>query len=227
MQPYFFPYIGYYQLIAAVDEFVIYDNIKYTKKGWINRNRILVDGRDEVISIPLRKGSDSLLVVERELAADFNRGKLLNQIRGAYSRAPCFPEVYPLLERVVRYEALNLFDYIYQSLQEICNYIGIGGKFVVSSDVAIDHSLRSQDKVIALCKKRGFDVYVNPSGGRELYSRDAFASEGIDLKFIRNVIRSYPQGGGEFVANLSIIDALMWVDRASLATALGAYELVD
>ena len=90
MQPYFFPYIGYFQLIAAVDMFIVYDNIKYTKKGWINRNRMLQNGKDVMFSLPLKSDSDYLDVCERELAADFNRDKLLNQFKGAYRRRPVF-----------------------------------------------------------------------------------------------------------------------------------------
>ena len=82
MQPYFFPYIGYFQLIKSVDEFVIYDNIQYTKKGWINRNRILVNGTDYLISLPLKKDSDYLNVVDRQLAESWekDRTKLLTLI---------------------------------------------------------------------------------------------------------------------------------------------------
>src|SRR5258705_11030314 len=95
MQPYFFPYIGYFQLIAAVDLFIVYDNIKYTKKGWINRNRMLRNGKDVMFSVPLKNDSDYLDVCERELAADFNRDKLFNQLKGAYRGAPNFSQTFP------------------------------------------------------------------------------------------------------------------------------------
>src|SRR5947209_7177881 len=120
MQPYFLPYIGYFQLIAAVDRFVIYDHIKYTKKGWINRNRFLLNGRDAMFSVPLKKASDSLDVVERELATDFDRNKLLNQFSGAYRRAPCFDETFALLDRIVRHDDNNLFRYIHHSVTLLC-----------------------------------------------------------------------------------------------------------
>lgn len=88
MQPYFLPYSGYFQLIAASDLFVVYDNIKYTKKGWINRNRFLRDGKAVPFSLPLKHAPDSLEIRERELTANFNPGKLLNQFRAAYRQAP-------------------------------------------------------------------------------------------------------------------------------------------
>ena len=116
MQPYFFPYIGYFQLIGAVDLFIVYDNIKYTKKGWINRNRMLQSGRDVMFSLPLRSDSDYLQVRDRALADDFSRDKLLNQLRGAYARAPNFAEVFPMIERAVRHEDENLLAYLHHAL---------------------------------------------------------------------------------------------------------------
>ena len=109
MQPYFLPYIGYYQLIAAVDVFVVYDNIKYTKKGWINRNRMLRNGKDVMFSLPLKSDSDRLDVCQRELAVDFDPRQLLNTINGAYRRAPYFSLTSPLIEQIVMYDDRNLF----------------------------------------------------------------------------------------------------------------------
>src|SRR6267378_6743344 len=103
MQAYFFPYIGYFQLIAAVDLFIVYDNIKYTKKGWISRNRMLQNGKDVTFSLPLKSDSDYLNVCERELASNFNRDKLLNEIKGAYARAPYFSKTFSLLEQIMRH----------------------------------------------------------------------------------------------------------------------------
>lgn len=210
MQPYFLPYIGYYQLIAAADVFIVYDNIKFTKKGWINRNRMLLNGTDAMFSLPLKKASDSLDVVDRELAADFDRGKLLNQFKGAYSRAPYFAEVFPLLERIVRFEERNLFRYIHHSITGVCTRLGIETGIRISSDIAIDHGLKGQDKVIALCQAMGADTYINAIGGMELYSRDDFHANGITLKFIQARPFEYPQFGNEFVPWLSIVDVLMF-----------------
>lgn len=210
MQPYFMPYIGYFQLIAAVDVFVVYDNIKYTKKGWINRNRMLLNGSDAMFSLPLKKDSDTLDVVQRELAADFDRTKLLNQLKGAYGRAPYFAQTFPLLERIVRHEDANLFRYIHHSLVRLCEHLGITTEIRISSDIAIDHELKSQDKVLALCKAVGATTYINTIGGTELYSRDDFSAQGIELQFIKSRPFEYPQFGAPFVPWLSIIDVLMF-----------------
>ena len=155
MQPYFLPYIGYYQLIGAVDLFIVYDNIKYVKKGWINRNRMLVNGKDALFSLPLKKDSDALDIRDRELAADFDRAKLLNQWRGAYSTAPFFKETFPLLEEIVGFQDPNLFRYLFNSLRMTCAHLGLKTTFKISSEVPIDHSLKFQDKVLALCEAEG------------------------------------------------------------------------
>lgn len=210
MQPYFMPYIGYFQLIAAVDQFIVYDNIKYTKKGWINRNRILQSGQDAIFSLPLKGGSDSLDVSERELADEFNKNKLLNQFKGAYRHAPYFNETLSLLEDIVRYEDANLFRYLHHSIVKICEHLGVNTPIKISSDIAIDHSLKSQDKVLALCKAAGATTYINTIGGAELYSREAFGERGIELKFIKSKPFEYAQFGNEFVPWLSIIDVIMF-----------------
>ena len=216
MQPYFLPYIGYFQLIAAVDLFIVYDNIKYTKKGWINRNRMLLNGTDTTFSLPLRKDSDYLNVVDRELSSDFGREKFLNQMRGAYIKAPQFNAVWPMLEKIVGYEDNNLFRYIYNSIIEICRYLEIKTRICLSSEVSIDHELKSQDKVIALCKAVNATIYINTSGGIDLYSKEVFDGAGLQLSFIKALPFEYAQLSNEFVPWLSIIDILMFNSRASV-----------
>ncbi len=227
MQPYFLPYIGYFQLIANADVFVVYDNIKYTKKGWINRNRRLQDGAGAIFSLPLRKASDSLKVVQRALSPDFDPGALLNQFRGSYSRAPHFAEVFPLLERIVRHDDMNLFGYIHHSIVELCAHLGIETKIIVSSGVDIDHGLKAQDKVIALCRALGADTYVNPVGGSDLYDRQTFAAHGIALEFLRSLPFEYRQFDAPFVPSLSIIDVLMFNPLTTVRERLASgFELL-
>jgi hypothetical protein len=210
MQPYFLPYIGYFQLISAADLFIVYDNIKYTKKGWINRNRMLQNGQDVMFSLPLKKDADSLDVRERSLAEDFDRTKLLRQLEGAYQRAPYFRQTFPLIEHVVRYEASNLFGFLHHSIAKTCEHLGITTEIRVSSKVPIDHGLTGQDKVLALCKSVGADTYINTIGGIELYAKDAFSARGVDLQFIKSKPLEYPQFGDAFVPWLSIVDVLMF-----------------
>ncbi len=210
MQPYFLPYIGYFQLIDVADLFICYDNIKYTKKGWINRNRMLRDGKDVMFSVPLKAGSDHLDVRERELAADFDRDNLLNRIKEAYRRAPAFAEAFPLVETVVHYPDRNLFGFVHHAIVRICEHLGISTPIAVSSRISIDHELRGQDKVIALCRAVGATEYVNPIGGIELYRSDVFEANGLALTFLRPAPFIYAQFGEDFVPWLSIIDVMMF-----------------
>jgi len=210
MQPYFLPYIGYFQLMHAVDVFVVYDRIKYTKKGWINRNRFLMNGADATFSLPLKKGSDALDVAERELAADFDRPRMLAQFAGAYRRAPQFDSTFALLQRIVRHGDDNLFRFIHHSLQAVCAHLAIETEVRTSSSIAFDKELRGQDKVLALCEALGADRYLNPIGGTELYAKPDFAARGIELQFLKARPFEYPQFGAPFVPWLSIVDVLMF-----------------
>ena len=227
MQPYFFPYIGYFQLIHAVDKFVVYDNIKYTKKGWINRNRILRNGEDFTFSLPIKAASDSLDICDRTLSTEFDRNKLVNQIQGAYRRAPFFSNAFPVIEQAIRFQDSNLYSYIFNSITKICDYLGIKTEFIVSSKMKIDHGLKAETKVLALCEEAGASVYINAIGGVDLYSRETFNARDIDLKFIKSKPLEYPQFGAEFMPWLSIIDVIMFNSAESIqAKILNEYELI-
>ncbi len=227
MQPYFLPYIGYFQLIAAVDQFIVYDNIKYTKKGWINRNRMLQNGKDVMFSLPLKSDSDYLDICQRELSTDFNRDKLLNQFKGVYQRAPYFEQTSTLLEEIVRYENPNLFQFLHHSIVKTCQYLGITTVIKVSSGNDIDHGLKNQHKVLALCEAVGADTYVNAIGGMELYSKETFLDKGLDLKFIKSKPFEYPQFGSAFVPWLSIIDVMMFNPLETISNCIGTqFDLV-
>lgn len=226
MQPYFLPYIGYWQLLSAVDALVVYDNIQYTKKGWINRNRFLVNGRISLFTIPLSKDSDFLDIHQRSLAIDFRRDKLIRQLEGAYRKAPYFRESLPLIAGIINAEHQNLFDYIFNSLRVISAYLGITTPLIVSSTVVIDHSLRAEHKVLALCKALGADRYLNAIGGQELYDKPDFAAQGVELGFVRTKPIVYPQFANAFVSNLSIVDVLMFNHPDAVRAMLSEYDLV-
>ena len=228
MQPYFLPYIGYFQLIAAADAFVIYDTIKYTKKGWINRNRMLLNGTDAMFSLPLKKASDACDVVERDLAADFDPQSLLKQWKGAYSKAPHFAEIYSLLEGIMACNERNLFHFIHHALVRLCDYLHITTPIHISSTIPHDPTLRGQDKVLALCGALGATTYINSMGGMALYETQAFAARGVDLKFLRPKPLEYPQFGDSFVPWLSILDVLMFNPREVVAGwAHQHYEVIS
>lgn len=226
MQPYFLPYIGYFQLINAVDKYVVYDNIQYTKKGWFNRNRILQNGKDLLISIPLVKDSDYLEVKDRFVSDAFDRKKLLNQIKESYRKAPYFTEIIPLIEEVVNFEDTNLFNYIYNSIKVICKQLNINTEIIISSSINIDHSLKGQDKVIAFCKELKANNYYNAIGGKELYTKDDFENEQIKLHFLSSNKVEYKQFNNEFVPWLSILDVMMFNSPEEIDKMLNDYELL-
>lgn len=230
MQPYFFPYIGYFQLIHSVDEFIIYDNIQYTKKGWINRNRILDnDGSPRWVTLPLKKDSDYLNVVDRKIADtwDKDRKKTLGMIKTVYSKAPYFKEVYNLIEECLMFDEINLFSFIHNSIIKINSYIGIETPIIISSQVNIDHSLKSKDKVLAICKEQKATTYVNAIGGMELYDKEEFKQQGIELNFIQSRFIRYPQFiEDRFNPWLSIIDVLMFNGREPVKEFVSSYKLI-
>lgn len=215
MQPYFFPYIGYFQLLNVVDKFVIYDIIEYSKGGWINRNRILINGRDSYITLPLKKDSDFLFIKDRQLANtwDEDRIKMTNKIIEAYRKAPFFEKVFPLIESCLYFGDGNLFNFIFNSINTIKNYLEIKTPCIAVSEIDIDHTLKSQNKIVRICHTLKADRYINPIGGIELYKNEYFEENGVKLQFLKTKDINYKQFSNEFVHSLSIIDVLMFNSR--------------
>ncbi|PIS42575.1 MAG: hypothetical protein COT24_02795 [Candidatus Kerfeldbacteria bacterium CG08_land_8_20_14_0_20_40_16] len=228
MQPYLFPYIGYFQLMNAVNEFVIYDNIEYTKKGWINRNRILVNGKDAYITLPLKKDSDYLEIKDRHLADTWlsERKKILNKIVESYRKSPYFDSIYPIIEKIILWEETNLFKFILNSLNLVKEYLEIRTPLVISSTISIDHKFKAEKKVIAICQARKANVYLNPIGGLELYNKENFKDVGIDLHFIKTNDFEYKQFDNDFIPFLSIIDVMMFNSKDELSNMLKSYTIV-
>lgn len=228
MQPYFFPYIGYFQMMNTADEFVIYDNIQFTKKGWINRNRILAKNTDSTISLNIKKDSDYLNIIDRELADIWisERIKMLNKIKASYRKAPYFDDVFLLLERCLMHEENNLFNFLRHTLVQTKNFLGIDTPFITSSSIKIDHKLKAEKKVIAICKERRSSYYVNPIGGLDLYNKEDFKNEGINLHFLKTSTIEYNQFDNKFISNLSIIDILMFNSKESIQKKLKSFTLL-
>ena len=226
MQPYFFPYLGYWQLINAVDEFVVYDNIQYTKKGWINRNRFLQNGSACVFTVPLVKDHMQKHVNERIISDEYKKANLIARLHNAYCKAPYFKENIDFLVEVINYDSSNLFEYIYNSIFRICEYLNIDTKIIISSSLDIDHCLKSQDKVIEICNKLNVNTYINPIGGLDLYSVQDFKQHGINLQFIKMKPIQYTQFGNDFVSNLSIIDVMMFNDKKNVKCMLENYSIL-
>lgn len=228
MQPYFLPYVGYFHLINSVDEFVIYDNIQYTKKGWINRNKILVNGKDKLISLPLKKDSDYLNVIDRELSHtwDIEKLKLLNLLKSSYRKSPEYEIIFPIIEKCILFPESNLFSFILNTLTTLNCYLEINTKITTSSTIDIDHSLKSQDKVIAICKNLQATTYINAIGGQELYNIKDFKDKGLNLNFIKSPQLNYKQYKNDFIPWLSILDVLFFNRKQDIIKYLNKYTLI-
>lgn len=227
MQPYFLPYLGYWQLLNAVDVFVIYDNIKYTKKGWINRNRFLLNGKAETFTLPLKADSDSLDIDQRFLADTFDREGLVRKLTNAYNKSIYTVENQDLIPTCVNRYEKNLFKYIFSSIGIISKELGIHTKIVRSSELPFEHkALKSQDKVLAICEHFGATQYINPIGGTELYNHADFSAKNIELKFLKSQLKPYRQLGNEFVSGLSIIDPILCTGMNATKKMLEEYDLV-
>jgi hypothetical protein len=217
MQPYFFPYIGYFQLMAKVDAFVVYDDVNYINKGWINRNRVNVAGAAHMITVPLQQASQNRLICDIELdAAPAWRDKMLRTIEQSYSRAPQFQQVFPLVERIVRHAAPNLADYLLHSLTALRDHLRLPTEIVATSRKYANAALKGQDRIIDICLQERTRVYVNAIGGMELYTRGDFADKGLELTFLQPALAPYSCGRVAYVPGLSIIDVLMWNDPAAV-----------
>ncbi len=227
MQPYFLPYIGYFQLINLCDKFVIYDDIQFMKRGWINRNRILARGQPLTVTIPVAKDSDFLDICRREVAGDFKSDKMMNIFRESYRGAPFWTKQEQMLGEVLGSSDRNLFGFVANSLRELVGRLEIDTELVVSSTLDVDPELAGQDRVVATCQAIGATDYVNPIGGRELYTRSYFAERGIELSFLKSKLTPYDQGGAPWVEALSIIDAMMFVEPVELTERIhGDFELL-
>lgn len=223
MQPYLFPYVGYYQLIKAVDTFVIYDDVNFIKQGWINRNRILLNGSDFMFNIILKGASSFKKINEIEVVC--NNHKLIATIEQAYRKAPYFNEVYPLLTNILLFKETNLAKYLTYALHATIAYLGINVSILVSSEIEKDTLLKGEDKVIDICKRLKATNYINAIGGRELYSKEKFAENSLILNFIKSKPIVYPQFKNQFVSWLSIIDVMMFNSPEKLREMLTQYEL--
>lgn len=229
MQPYFLPYLGYWQLINAVDKYVVYDNIQFEKRSWIRRNRILINGKDFLFSLPIKSDSDYLDIRERFLSETYfnkDKDKLLKIIASAYKKAPRFEEAFSIIQKCINHENNNLFEYIFHSIIQIMKYLGINTEIIISSDIDIDHFLRNKHRVIEICKALGGDIYINSSGGINLYDKKEFSKYGLELKFIKMNDIQYRQFDHPFVPNLSIIDTMMFNDREKIKEMLHEYQLL-
>ncbi len=227
MQPYIFPYIGYYQLINAVDKFVVYDDVNYINKGWVNRNNILVNNQAFLFTIPLKDASQNRHIRDIALVTDDSwKKKFLKTIEQAYKKAPHFDTVFSLINDILYPAVTNINQLSLLSLQSVSNYLNITTAFVNSSTIYCNQHLKAQERILDICVSEKADHYINPIGGMEIYSKELFEKSGIRLNFLKTKPIEYKQFNKEFVPHLSMIDVLMFNDKEEIKQMLNQYELV-
>lgn len=226
MQPYLFPYLGYFQLLAAVDRFVVYDDVAYIKGGWVNRNRWLVGGKPAYFTVPVRDASSFRSIADTEVASGPWPRKLLATFRQEYGRAPYFPAAMALLERIVGLDEPSIGRRAVASVRAVAAHLGLTTDFVESSAGYGNADLRAAARVIDICRREGAVVYVNAIGGQALYNRDEFADRGIALRFLRSVPTAYQQFNETYVPGLSILDVIAYCSPQAIRGHLSEYELL-
>ncbi len=223
MQPYLFAYIGYWQLINSAELFVIYDDVHYIKQGYINRNYILSNQGRLLITLQLIQASANKLI--NEISIGNNSKKLLKTIKQNYIKAPYFKEIYPIVEDILTQEEKNLAKFIGYSIKKLVDYLQIETKLIYSSDIQKDNNLKAQERIIDICKSLNATHYINMIGGKELYYKDRFKKDGLNLSFLTPQIVPYKQFDNEFVEYLSIIDVMMFNSVDKIQTMLNSYKL--
>ena len=227
MQPYIFPYIGYFQLIKAVEKFVLYDDVNFINRGWINRNRILVNGSDSMFTIPLKDASQNKLINEIDVNWDSNwKNKFLKTIEQAYKKAPFYENVLPIIQKTIDVEETQFSKIIENNLILICEYLNIKTEIISSSVIYQNTDKKAQERILDICFQEKANHYINPIGGLELYDKEDFAKENMKMDFIKSLPFEYKQFKNEFVPWLSMIDVLMFNSKEEINKFLDNYELV-
>ena len=227
MQPYIFPYIGYFQLIKAVDKFVLYDDVNFINRGWINRNRILVNGNDSMFTIPLKDASQNKLINEIAVNWDNNwKIKFLKTIEQSYKKAPFYTEILPIIEKSIEADEVQFSKIIEQNLRLICDYLDIKTEIISSSSIYQNTDKKAQERILNICSQEEVNHYINPIGGIELYDKEEFAKENMQMNFIKSMPVEYKQFKNEFVPWLSMIDVLMFNSKEEIYMFLDKYELI-
>ncbi|MDB2310622.1 WbqC family protein [Opitutales bacterium] len=229
MQPYFLPYLGYFQLMASVDKFVVYDDVSYIKSGWINRNNIKVQGKASLITIPLQNGRSGVPICDVQIAGkrEFWSKKMLRTVAESYSKASKYDVIFPMFEAWMTAEIAGISELNVRILGDICEYVGLKAEIVPTSKIYSNSNLSSVDRVLDICDREGATHYINAIGGRELYSQDVFKDKGFELSFLKPGLSPYSQGKMDFIPGLSILDIMMHNSAESVSCMLEEWSFVD
>ena len=227
-QPYFFPYIGYFQLIAASDVFVVYDDAQYMKNGWVNRNRILGKSGPEWLTFPVEHAPHTLTINQRRYVSGGKRTTdvLLTKLATRYREAANFEATMKLVEGALSYPDRGVASFNNNLIRRVCEFLDVGTRIEVASELRVKKSSGVQ-AVIDMCLLLEADHYLNPIGGTDLYSPAAFSANGLALSFLKPELHVYPQFGLPFQPGLSIIDVLMFNSKACVRHMLDHCQVMQ
>jgi hypothetical protein len=225
MQPYFFPYIGYFQLMKAVDVFVFYDDVQYMKGGWVNRNRIRVNDEPVWLTFPVeRLGLASLINDRRYLIDETTIAKFSGVLEAAYAKAPGYQEVAPVVRSLLKFDNLNVAAFNANLLTALARTLDIRCRFLMASAVGKPANLKGKERVIDICRRLNATRYVNAIGGTDLYQPGDFERLGLQLSFLRTTAAPASFCGEPI--HLSILDTLMCNGFAHTGEMMTQYELI-
>ena len=219
MQPYFLPYLGYFDLIRQTDEWVFFDSAQYirrqgTQRGWVNRNRVLKQGGGwAYITVPVQHAP--LHTPINRIILDNTQAwsaRILAQFDVIRKAAPFHEPIRTILANAIGESFPSIAELNTRLISDCCSYLGIPFHARRVSELSFDSAMVEEpgDWALHLCKALGADCYLNPPGGRDLYDPVKFVDHGIRLEIqsFRPIIYATP--GFEFVENLSILDVLAW-----------------
>jgi hypothetical protein len=218
MQPYFLPYIGYFQLMSAVDKLVLLDDVNYINRGWINRNRVAVNGEPYWLTLPLAKASQNRLINEIEIIDDPAwKRKTMRTVELSYHNSAFANQALPLFSEILQESRGRLSTFLFFQLRRVADYIGLDVKIEPTSTKYPKEGRTGQDRILDICRREGAISYVNLPGGRSLYDPQTFAEAGIKLLFIApNLDALALRHGGQEGPSLSILDLLMHNSAATI-----------
>lgn len=229
MQPYFLPYIGYFQLMGAVDRFVLYDDVAFITRGWINRNRLLIQGAPWRFTLPLANASQNLTIREIRVADSILnwRRDFFKTLHHAYGKAPYYTETLELIQECLQCSSTFLIDWLQHALSRLSFALELRTELTRNSEAETPPGLKGQERILAICSREGACIYRNAFNGQSLYDPLVFAERGLTLQFMQARIAPYPQFGAPFVPCLSIVDILMFNGRAGTISHLNNYDLIE
>lgn len=230
MQPYFFPYIGYFSLIKHTDNYILLDKVQYIRHGWIERNRILKQsGGWSYIAVPLKKHSRDTLIADIEISNIENwKQRIISQLQ-YYKGAPYYYTIMKLVDDILDIKTRSIVDLDFSALQKVCNYLNINTPIKIFSrmDLQIEKPEAADEWALNICRAiKGVTEYWNPIGGKEFFDCEKYTENHIEIYFQQMHIGEYKQKGNDFEPSLSIIDVMMFNSPEEINKMLDDYELI-